>query len=349
MNSYDIAIIGAGPAGSTLARLLDKRFKTIIIDKKSETENSFRKPCGGLLSPDAQKFLAEETLTLPSQVLADPQIFSVRTVDLNSQAERHYPRSYLNMDRHKFDLWLLSLIPEHVNKHLNGVCRSIECSNGIYTVNFTEDGSGKSINAKHIVGADGANSIVRKTFFTEKIKHYTAIQQWFRQPDAKRMYSAIFDSTVTDSYAWTINKDGWFIFGAALPLHKPGENFEKLKNKLTEYGYNFDNPEKTEACLVLRPRSFSDIICGENNVYLVGEAGGFISPSSLEGISWAFKTARALSGAFNQSSSPLKAYISKTRFIRAKLMLKYLKMPFMYNRTMRKLVMKSGVSALKSL
>ncbi|MCK5811382.1 MAG: NAD-binding protein [Clostridiales bacterium] len=31
---YDIAIIGAGPAGSTLARYLDEKYKVVIIDKK---------------------------------------------------------------------------------------------------------------------------------------------------------------------------------------------------------------------------------------------------------------------------------------------------------------------------
>ena len=36
---YDIAIIGLGPAGSTLARMLDKKFKIIAIDKKTEDEN----------------------------------------------------------------------------------------------------------------------------------------------------------------------------------------------------------------------------------------------------------------------------------------------------------------------
>ena len=42
---YDIAIIGLGPAGSTLARLLDKKFKIIAIDKKKENESDgFQKP-----------------------------------------------------------------------------------------------------------------------------------------------------------------------------------------------------------------------------------------------------------------------------------------------------------------
>lgn len=73
--------MGAGPAGSTLARLIDKKYKVMLIDGQTETNS---KPCGGLLAPDAQKALAELNLTLPKDVLVDPQIFSVKTIDVDS-------------------------------------------------------------------------------------------------------------------------------------------------------------------------------------------------------------------------------------------------------------------------
>ena len=102
---YDIAIIGLGPAGSTLARMLDKKFKIIAIDKKTEDENKgFQKPCGGLLSPDAQKMLIQFNLTLPVNILSNPQIFGVKTIDTGSNLLRNYQRTYVNVDRHKFDL-----------------------------------------------------------------------------------------------------------------------------------------------------------------------------------------------------------------------------------------------------
>ena len=61
---YDLAIIGSGPAGSTLARLVDSSIRTIIIDKKKETAGCFEKPCGGLLAPDAQRALSRYNITL---------------------------------------------------------------------------------------------------------------------------------------------------------------------------------------------------------------------------------------------------------------------------------------------
>ena len=40
---YDVAIVGLGPAGSTLARLLDKHFKVVAIDKKRIADGGFKK------------------------------------------------------------------------------------------------------------------------------------------------------------------------------------------------------------------------------------------------------------------------------------------------------------------
>lgn len=111
---YDIAIIGTGPAGATLARLLHPKYKIIAIDKKNPHGDGFQKPCGGLICTDAQKALASFDLTLPKDVLVDPQIFAVKTIDLKNKLIRHYQRFYINMDRHKFDLWLESLLPKTV-------------------------------------------------------------------------------------------------------------------------------------------------------------------------------------------------------------------------------------------
>ena len=67
---YQIAIIGGGPAGATLGRLLPKGLSAILIDKK-RAKGGFEKPCGGLLAPDAQKALSKYEITLPKSILVD--------------------------------------------------------------------------------------------------------------------------------------------------------------------------------------------------------------------------------------------------------------------------------------
>lgn len=104
---YDVAIVGAGPAGSTLARLVGDKYKVLLVDKRVITRSTerreSRKCCGGLLAPDAQKMLSEMGLGLPKSVLVEPQLFVVRAIDLPNGLERFYQRFYINMDRQRFD------------------------------------------------------------------------------------------------------------------------------------------------------------------------------------------------------------------------------------------------------
>ena len=116
---------------------------------------------------------------------------------------------------------------------------------------------------------------------------------------------------------------------------------------MKNFGLELKNPVKTEGCLVLRPSSPASFCTGSDGVFLIGEAAGFISPSSLEGISSAINSAVALSDSFKEGGNIHGRYSKKVIALRMKLLAKNLKCPFMYNPTLRKLVMKSGITALK--
>ena len=342
---YDIAIIGLGPAGATLARLLDKKYRVIAIDKKN---SNVTKCCGGLLSPDAQKSLAQFDICLPKDVLVDPQIFSVRTIDLDNNIEKYYQRFYINMDRAKFDNFLISLIPDNVKLYIGAVCKEIEKKDGIYCLKIAIDGKTSIEQAKMIIGTDGANSIVRRTFFKKnRIKKYFSIQEWYGDYTDLPFYSCIFCKEITDSYSWSITKDGIFIIGGAFPVKDCKRRFELLKEKLKNNGIVFGKLIKKEGCFVYINNGFNTCT-GKNNVYLAGEAAGMISPSSLEGISYSIESAKILASIINKDKKNIGyAYFKKTLHIRFRLFLKILKKPFMYNTFLRKSVMKSGLSAIK--
>ena len=345
---YDIAIIGAGPAGATLARLLDRKFSVVVIDNKTFSGEGFHKPCGGLLALDAQKAISRLNLTLPKDVLVDPQIFAVRTYDKRTGMIRHYQRFYINLDRNKFDRWLISLIPKNVDLYQDSQCTRIEKRDGNYFLELSVHGERKNISAKYLVGADGANSIVRRYLYPKKkIRNYVSIQKWFKEEHQNPFYSCVFDPLITDSYSWTVSKDGYFIFGGAFPKKGCRKRFERQLKYLKEMGISYSEPVKTESCLVLRPSKWGDFCTGKDNVFLIGEAGAFISPSSLEGISSAINTAYDLSLVLNSGKpNPSKLYRQKTFNLRMKLFLKALKSPFMYYPPLRQLVMISGMKSI---
>lgn len=347
---YDIAIIGLGPAGATVARLLNKNYKVIALDRKS---NNMAKCCGGLLSPDAQKVLASFDLCLPKEVLVNPQIFSVRTLDFDNNLERSYQRFYLNMNRKKFDKWLVSLIPDNVNIMNNTLCKKIEKIDNYYKIHYMQGNKRFEELARVVIGADGANSIIRKTIYPEnKILKYVSIQEWYANKEESPVYTSIFDSKLGKSYSWTISKDQYFIVGGAFPEKNCNKDFESLKEKLHRYGYKFNKDQlvKREGCFVYLSNTFNSVHIGKTNVYLIGEAAGMISPSSLEGISYAMQSGYKLAEVLNKKLlNSNNLFFRKTLKMRTKLKLKIIKRPFMYNKLLRKLIMKSGSQSIRKL
>ncbi len=352
---YDIAIIGAGPAGATLARLLNKNYKVLLLDRRDlldgETETR-SKCCGGLLAPDAQQMLGKMGLAVPTQVLVDPQLFLVRTIDFDNFQEQFYQRFYFNMDRKLFDEWLVSLVPDTVDMAMGCRFNSLSETQEGYAIAFMHQGKIYTERVKVLVGADGAWSSVRKQLFSEKdtLKKYISIQEWFETDETVPYYGAIFDSQVTDFYSWTLSKNGHFIIGSALHPHKKAqEDFELLKRNLREYGFRFGKRIKREGAYLLRPRR-RDILTGNDHAALIGEAGGFISPSSAEGISYALKSAYALAQSLEEGTDGFqKRYAKLAGSIANSIGMKQLKSPGMYNKTLRGLVMKSGLAATKVL
>ena len=347
---YDVAVIGLGPAGSTLSRLLSPKLKVIGIDKKSNQEESgFTKCCGGLLSDDAQRSMARLGLVLPKDVLVNPQIFSVRTIDVNQEEERYYQRFYFNMDRHAFDLWLMSLSPDSVELRENTSCTDVRrLADGNYEVTILRDGKYEKIVAKIVVGADGAGSIVRRKIGRETGEVYVAIQEWFHAPNQKPFYISLFDEKISDSYGWALSKDEYFIAGIAVPIENANQRFEVFKDHLRDRGFILDNRVKREGSPVRLTRSFGDQYVGQDGVYFIGEAGGFISSSSLEGMSYGMDSASLLGTVLNESLDNVTSrYSNATIGLRMKLATRIMKRFFIYRPTMRKWVMKSGLQSIK--
>ena len=354
MTHYDITIIGAGPARATLARLLQGRYRILLVDKRplDKEPSKLIKNCGGLIAPDAQKALAGFGLSIPRDVLVSPQMFSVHTIDFDNGLSRDYQRHYINVDRERYDRWLVSLVDERVEQMYSTRFRkAVPLDTAGYSVTLLKEGKTLEITTDILVGADGANSRVKNALLPSQKytpKRYISIQEWFPNTTGLNQYVAMFDSQISDFYSWIIPKDGEIIFGSAIEEGKDIHRLHALqKQKLGTYGYDLSTPIRREGCHLLRPMGSRDITLGEGQVALIGEAAGLISPTSAEGISYAMRSAEALGRAIAENKEQyMVGYARYIKPLKRTIMHKMLKYPAMYHRTLRKAIFKSGIGAI---
>ena len=369
---YDVAIIGLGVAGSNLAANLKPHLKVIAIDKKDKEgdcfDDNFHKPCGGLLSEGGQKALAKQGLNLPNEVLVNPQIFAINTIDFGFKHASYIQKGYVNMERHKFDLWLKGLILSHIHSFHCAYFKSIKKDGTLYQVYFKQEQGNVESNTQYytckariVVGADGAKSHIRRFLYPHlQTQSLVCIQQWYKEHN-KPMLSCIFDKTLTPSYSWSMSKDGYFIFGGAYPHAHCKTAFNTQKARLEGLGFTFTEVLKQEACLVLQPQRWRDFVRGRSGIFLIGEAAGFINASTLEGISGALHSSRILSEVLNgikscnkgESSVELdsktlenlhSAYSKRTRLLVLKTLFRhYVRYPFMFITPLRRIILFCGI------
>lgn len=98
---------------------------------------------------------------------------------------------------------------------------------------------------------------------------------------------------------------------------------------------------------MLRPQSTRQLCTGTNGVVLIGEAAGWISPSSAEGLSYAFRSAHFLAEVLNAGLGNVGSrYRRATIPLRRNVFLKTLKSRVVFNPSLRAIVMRLGLQSM---
>jgi geranylgeranyl reductase family protein len=151
---FDVAIVGAGPAGAWCAtRLATGGLRVALVDASHPRE----KPCGGGVTGRALVMAGQELAASDSGVRIDRATFSQGS----RRAEIRLPPEPLRLGviaRSEFDLRLVARATAAGATHVDARVRSFERHRSGWRLVTT----GPEIEARWLIGADGAGSFVRK-------------------------------------------------------------------------------------------------------------------------------------------------------------------------------------------
>jgi len=308
--TYDVIIIGGGPAGSTSGYLLSKAgLKVIIVDKARFPR---KKLCAGLLTQKTVQlidFLFHETvesLRKKDVINFESCYYEVFSRDRCIAKIRHRNRPFYYVDRSVYDNFFLQKAKEEGAEILEG---EMAISTD-YRKNEVVTSSGKTLRSKYIIGADGVYSRVRRKLFSEKQNSElwqrglaTTFEVFIDRKkvrNAPESYSRIYYGFVKWGYAWVFpNKDRVIIGLGGLNIKNGKKMLSSFREFLSSLGLaNCSEIQAPKGHAVPYGNFLKNPV--RESTLLVGDAAGFADPMLGEGIYYAHKSAQLASLAIIQ-------------------------------------------------
>ena len=276
MESYDVVIIGAGPAGLKCAEILAKNNKKVLVLEKNKIIGD--KVCAvGITLKDME-------LGIPDSIIQKK--FNKIIVHTHHQVTEIEP-FIATLDRKDLGKWMADKARKQgAEIRINSKVTKIDDK----TVTVV---SKDKIGYKYLVGADGSNSLVRKYLNLSTAKFLEAFQ-YITPKIFKDMEVFIYPDKFGPFALWmfpyknlsSVGSGGHFKRG----LHKPVLNLRMsdIKKNFDEFCKKRFDINKSKFQIGIINYDYKGHAFG--NKFLIGDAAGFASGFTGEGIYFAIKS-----------------------------------------------------------
>ena len=292
-----MAVVGGGPSGACAAEALAKNpnIECFMFERKMDN----CKPCGGAIP-----VCMVEEFSLPTEIIDR----KVRKMKLISPSNREVdigqtllPHEYIGMTRREvLDQYLRDRAIGLGVKPVNALVTDITVPRGAgdgYTIEYAgADGVKETTKVDYIIGADGANSRVAKAMGAGEYNYAIAFQERISVSDEKMKFYEelaemyVGDDVSPDFYGWVFPKYDHVGVGTGTVVNRPAiKQYQKAMRDRCAEKIEGGKIIKVEAHPIpehYRPKRVVD------RAALVGDAAGYVTKCSGEGIYFAAKSGR---------------------------------------------------------
>ena len=302
---YKVAVVGGGPSGACAAEIFaqEKNIDTVMFERKMDNA----KPCGGAI-PLCMVGEFDIPETVVDRKVRKMNLISPSGVEVDI-GDTLKPNEYIGMCRREImDKYLRDRAIEYGAEAINGLVTSIDIpanhktTEEPYTINYLEftegsaAGEAKTMDVDVIVGADGANSRVAKCMDAGLYNFAIAFQERIKISDDKMKFYEemaemyVGDDVSPDFYGWVFPKYDHVGVGTGTVVNRPAiKQYQKAIRDRAGEKIAGGKIIKVEAHPIpehYRPRRV------QGRIALVGDAAGYVTKCSGEGIYFAAKSGR---------------------------------------------------------